>query len=595
MAAAAPAWASPVVNNVRLGQHPDRTRVVLDLSEAADYELIPQDGGHRLVIELPDSEWNGAPDEVAALGLVDRVTRFRRASGTGLRIVLDIDGAAQVASDYILSPEAGRPYRLVVDLKAAGQPPVSDPGIMQDAAEMAGPEAPEAAGEPGADMAAIEGPEPVFPDVPEREPAPGAPPEAASPPANRSGPVMMMAQEGGGAAAAPPSELPGAPPPISLEGVRQDWSGYLEGEIRLFPSSVPGKSEVDGSLAGELHVEASWNNGMQSFTFVPFGRVDAEDGNRTHGDIRELKWTGVFGDVEMRVGLDRVFWGVTESVHLVNVINQIDGVEDVDNEDLLGQPLASLSLSRPFGTVTAYILPYFRERTFAGGNGRPGRYPVAEDMAQFGSPHDDWRTDWAVRYAHAAGPFDIGLAHFHGMDRTPYLIPTVVNGETVLIPRYEPVDRTSLDLQGTFGALLLKFEGVTADGPAGPWGERYWTAAGGFEYTVFNVFGGKGDLGFLAEYIWDERDANANTPFEDDLFVGMRWSGNNVGDSQFLAGAIVDLDGDAVAANVEASQRLWKQWRLSLDARLFLDVRPTDPLYIYSRDDFLQLRLDRFF
>ena len=55
------------------------------------------------------------------------------------------------------------------------------------------------------------------------------------------------------------------------------------------------------------------------------------------------------------------------------------------------------------------------------------------------------------------------------------------------------------------------------------------------------------------------------------------------------------MSANAVAANIEASQRLWKQWRLSLDARLFLDVSPTDPLYIYSRDDFVQIRLDRFF
>jgi hypothetical protein len=141
----------------------------------------------------------------------------------------------------------------------------------------------------------------------------------------------------------------------------------------------------------------------------------------------------------------------------------------------------------------------------------------------------------------------------------------------------------------------LKFEGITVDGPTGPWGNRYWSAVGGFEYTFFNVFGGSSDLGLLAEYIWDDRGQNANTPFEDDLFVGMRWSGNNVDSTELLAGAIIDMNGDAVAANIEASQRLWQQWRLSLDARLFLDVSPSDPLYIYSRDDFVQIRLDRFF
>ena len=46
----------------------------------------------------------------------------------------------------------------------------------------------------------------------------------------------------------------------------------------------------------------------------------------------------------MRLGLRKVYWGVTESQHLVDVINQTEGVENLDGEDKLGQPMLNLAL-----------------------------------------------------------------------------------------------------------------------------------------------------------------------------------------------------------------------------------------------------------
>ena len=79
----------------------------------------------------------------------------------------------------------------------------------------------------------------------------------------------------------------------------------------------------------------------------------------------------MFGDWELRLGIGKVFWGVTESRHLVDTINQSDGVEDIDGEAKLAQPMATLSWIRDWGVVELLVLPYFRERTFAGVEGRP--------------------------------------------------------------------------------------------------------------------------------------------------------------------------------------------------------------------------------
>ena len=58
----------------------------------------------------------------------------------------------------------------------------------------------------------------------------------------------------------------------------------------------------------------------------------------------------------MRVGVGKVFWGVTESRHLVDVVNQSDFVEDLDGEDKLCQPMLALTLKLVWGTFDLFVL-----------------------------------------------------------------------------------------------------------------------------------------------------------------------------------------------------------------------------------------------
>ena len=105
------------------------------------------------------------------------------------------------------------------------------------------------------------------------------------------------------------------------------------------------------------------------FTTQLFVREDSMDDERSHADIRELSWLYYSDDWELRLGISKVFWGVAESQHLVDIINQTDAVENVDGEDKLGQPMINLTLIRDWGNVDLFVLPYLRERTFTGVNG----------------------------------------------------------------------------------------------------------------------------------------------------------------------------------------------------------------------------------
>lgn len=375
-----------------------------------------------------------------------------------------------------------------------------------------------------------------------------------------------------------------------------ELSGYVSFDPRVFPGDpLYAEQHETGSLAlsAQPEVYVEWADGDQSVLFVPFFRYDQQDSRRTHADIRELFYLRVGGTWELRAGLQKVFWGVTESQHLVDVINQTDAVEDVDGEDKLGQPSVSLALIHDWGVLDLYVLPGFRERTFPGREGRlrPPLY-VDTDLTTYESDAEEWHVDWAARWSHTLGAFDVGLSHFSGTNREPeFGEPALSAGEPVLAPHYGLIDQTGLDLQAITGAWLWKLELINRYGQD----SRHAAATGGFEYTFSNLWDSGIDVGALGEYLWDERGDDAPTPFEDDVFVATRIALNDVQDTAILAGALIDGDTGGASGLVEASRRVGDAWKLSLEARSVFATDAADPLHAFRQDDTFRVDLARYF
>lgn len=374
-----------------------------------------------------------------------------------------------------------------------------------------------------------------------------------------------------------------------------EWSGRIAAELRLFPQAPADPHQTDGGLAllAEPQYHTEWNGGRDSFTAVPFVRVDTEDSARSHADLREFTWLHVGEDWELRAGVRRLFWGVTESQHLVDIVNQTDFVEDPDGEDKLGQPMINLALIRDAGTFDLYLLPGFRERTFPGRAGRLRSLPrVDTSQTSYADADGDRHLDAAVRWQRVLGDWDIGVSHFAGTSREPRLRPGVDRaGEPVLIPHYDLIDQTGLDLQWTRAAWLWKLEAIRRSGQ----GPTFFAATAGFEYTLTGVAGSALDLGLLAEYLYDERGARSPAPFQDDVMLGMRLGVNDVQGSELLFAVIADRDGGAAFYNLEASRRVGAQWRLGLVARAFAHPAAHEALASYRDDDYVQLELGFYF
>ena len=369
-----------------------------------------------------------------------------------------------------------------------------------------------------------------------------------------------------------------------------EWrtGGMAALELRSFTQAAAFPEQHQGSdLSGVLEPELSYGADRWSVTLRPYLRVDQHDAERTHFDIREAYWETAQNAWELRVGIRKVYWGVAESQHLVDFINQIDAVENIDGEDRLGQPMVNLAIVKDYGTLDLFALPGFRERTFAGEDGRlrPG-LSISEDDRIIEARNGRAHTDWAARYSHSLGDWDIGVSHFYGTTRDPRFI---LRG-AAMVPVYELITQSGLDLQWTTGSWLWKFEAIDRVGQQ----DRFKALVFGYEYT-FNGLIGPADLGVLTEYQFDERGKAGASPSDNDVFFGARLAVNDTASTELLAGMVQDLDYETQFFNVEASRRIGESFKATLEGRFFSAVRPGDPLFALSNDDYIELGLTHYF
>ena len=376
----------------------------------------------------------------------------------------------------------------------------------------------------------------------------------------------------------------------------EDWdlTGFVGFDTQAF--------WLDGRYQGQenglnpslmLQPEFYWrsDDSRQRVTIVGFARLDSVDDERSHADLREAYW-GIDGDGwDLTAGISKVFWGVTESRHLVDVINQTDLVESIDEESKLGQPLVNLNLQRDYGRFGLYVMPYFRERTFPGVDGR-FRAPLVVDTDNpiYESGDEEHHIDLALRYSHYIGDVDIGAHVFEGTSREARFV-IAPEGDR-LLPVYDQMTQFGVDVQYTAEAWLWKLEAIARDTRV----DSFLAAVGGFEYTFYGVKNSSADVGVLFEYLYDGRNAlSPPTGSDNDLFIGTRLAFNDADDSSVLAGVAVDLNTQELFLNIEAERRFGDNLSVELQLRSFMNAEPGDALFTVEQDDYLQLRLSWYY
>lgn len=426
-----------------------------------------------------------------------------------------------------------------------------------------------------------------------------------------------------------------------IEFAAWELSGRVSLESRYFPRTGidPGlqSSHTSGFVVEpKLYVEDVEG---RSATVVPFFRYDSADSVRTHWDLREA-YALLYGELgegewEVRLGADRVFWGVAESQHLVDIVNQIDFLEHPNGEVKLGQPMVHVTWTADWGTLEFFGLPYHRPRIYPGQGGRLRFAGVLDDeRVEYESGAKEWHPDFAARYSRSFGPLDIGVSVFNGTSREATLIcmPPACNLLTgisdpsnIWIPYYAQIRQFGLDAQLTLDAWLFKFEAMHRSGDRNAFGrereyareyiavaegaggfddlvgtlrkEEYVAAVVGGEYTFYSVFGSTADVGLLAEWNYDERGRQAlprrqPMTLDNDFFVGMHLSFNDVQSTEITAAFFTDASRATRTLGVEFDRRLSDQWSLHAESSSILSMDPDDIQWVGRRDSFFEFHLE---
>jgi hypothetical protein len=356
----------------------------------------------------------------------------------------------------------------------------------------------------------------------------------------------------------------------------------------------------DFSLAAELEYHSTEPIAGGELRAKGFFRWDQRDSHLTHGDIRELSWRGSVQRLDFLLGVDTLFWGVTEFDHLIDIVNQTDWVEDPREEVKLGQPMAATTLHAPVGALQLVLLPGFRKRSFPDLAGRLQTFPPTDpDKASFAARNGSEHLDWVARWSYAGSGWDLGVYHFEGTSRSPRFLPGVegvsptfnpANARFVLIPRYDLISQDALDAQIARGPWLWKLEAFRQRDN----GREYAAATGGFEYTLTGVLGSRVDCGFVSELIRDHRPDGAAGYLQDELALGLRLSANDEQSTEGLVGWITSLHDRRQVLVVDASRRIGSAWKLVIKGRGFRHVRAGDVLYGARDDGYFQMGLTRY-
>ncbi|MCP5015618.1 MAG: hypothetical protein GY938_10095 [Ketobacter sp.] len=346
-----------------------------------------------------------------------------------------------------------------------------------------------------------------------------------------------------------------------LEG--GEWSAETGVEYRYFKD--PGEfGQAQNAVALRLGAEyfTSWNDEQDLFTFAPYVILDQQDPERTHFDIREALWVHVGEDWELRSGVTRVFWGKTEFINLVDVINQQDLVDGDDEK--LGQPMLNLSLVHDWGIFDFYLLVGFRERTFPGPDGRLRTpIPLDTDNAQYSTDTGPNDIDFAARWQRPlTDNLEMALSVFSGVDREPWYSFNFDLSDPMLIPNYYHKDQFGIELEYLYEGWAVKFEGIAVESER----EQYWAGVAGVEYSFYGLFDSDVDVTLITEFMRDSRDDMAPGYLEHDIGVGGRFTFNDEFDTSMLAGFLWDPDTEEKVISVEFERRLYSDFKLEVQA-----------------------------
>ncbi len=333
-----------------------------------------------------------------------------------------------------------------------------------------------------------------------------------------------------------------------------------------------------------------------------------EDNERTFTRLEELYVQYEFEENAVFAGRNIRFWGALEARNIVDGFNTKDLRTDLFDTDKMGAWSLAYTHYTYDGEFSIIVKLYEESQKMAATPYAYYFFPkniIYDEALQ--SEESRYRPTLYLSYSGSLDwehPLDFALIFQNGYDSQRYFKPNgSLDGSSVVFKEHAYlVNKIMTYNTMVVGATLLKLEALYTDVIDNDVISDYYHVGLGIEHTL-NFDSISGELGIIGEYyryetLEDEKysDLELFEIFENDLFLGVRYTFNDVDDSSLVGGVILDLDYDEQAYYLEYESRFGESLKLSLDYRYIKPSKEHQTAYaLLQKHERVGLKLGYYF
>jgi len=385
------------------------------------------------------------------------------------------------------------------------------------------------------------------------------------------------------------------------------YKGYVGADTQAYLTKPDGKHPANFTLQQQL--ELSYNVGDFESAISLYAQEDSYDLSRDHAERNERTFVRLdelyakyYFENDMIFGGRNIrFWGALEVNNIVDTFNTKDFRTDGLDPQKQGAWNLAYTHYTDSGEISLVVKLYEEQQKMAAypyayyffpkeAEGMPITYDATLQSKEnlyrptlylnwSGSTESDYPIDYAFIGQYG---FDSQRAFQQAVD---YITPLVtLSEEAYLVAKVMSYNTMVV------GSTLLKVEALATNvidknvSSIGKVIDDYYQVGLGVEHTLTGV-NGDADLGLIAEYYYYDTfkhsnniatDLNLFQVFQNDLFVGFRYTFNDASDSSIVAGAIIDMEYNEQSYSFKYETRMFDVLSVKADYA-YINPSTTDP------------------
>ena len=354
--------------------------------------------------------------------------------------------------------------------------------------------------------------------------------------------------------------------------------GYVAFDSQVF-SNKQNKHSSSLTLEQQLEMEYSYEN--FNLNLKVYAQEDNSDSNnndkknneRSFVEIKELNSSVEFENSQFSFGKSIQFWGALEVKNIVDTFNLQETRNDIFQTDKRGAYSVEYDYYFDESELSLIVKLYEQDSKVASSS---YIYSLLNGTEKFDenihTEKSQYRPTVYLKYTGTLSEdysLDYAFIVQNGYDSQRYLTKqnNTYTQNSYLVNKFMTYNTLVLD------STLYKLEAVYTDVLEDNTVSDYFHVALGVEHTLDALSNGS-EIGLIGEYYYYETvndkkldDIDLSEVFQNDLFLGLRYSLNDEDDSSAVGGVILDMQYDEQSYYVEYTTRVLEMFKMKFDYR----------------------------